>query len=217
MGDGGPIRPGSTGRSTALPEARLMRLAVRAMVVLAAGTMATGFIHWRAGLLVAVLTAVTYPLLGRDASRLPAPYGRGRLLRSLERAGYRILPDGMSRHVAVGPGGVFLLETRTWRHAVARAPRGWLIGGVPAGRVVERLSRHAVRLEDALRLSALTTVPLVPVITVGGRLPEAVMRAGRGVIARPRGAVAYIRQRPAVLTAEQVEEIAARIDLSTRR
>lgn len=82
---------------------------------------------------------------------------------------------------------------------------------------MERLSRHAVRLEDALRLREWAAVRLVPVITVGGRLPQPVMRAGRALIARPRGAAAYIRRRPDVLTTEQVEEIADRIDMTFRR
>ncbi|MBB6174990.1 putative membrane protein YdbT with pleckstrin-like domain [Nocardiopsis mwathae] len=60
-----PIRPGGAGGSADVPEARLVRILVRALVVAAAGIMATGFFHWRAGLLVAVLTAITAVLLAR--------------------------------------------------------------------------------------------------------------------------------------------------------
>lgn len=210
LGDAGPARTddhyerGTGGGTSAL----VARLFVRGVVVLAAGVMAAGFVDWRAGVLVAVLASLSYVLLATLAPRLLAPYGRGRLLRVLQGAGYHVLSDGGSRHLAVGPAGVFLLETRVWRNAVSRGADDWFIGQVPAKRVVERMVGRALRIERRLHLPDTwpgTTV--IPVIMVAGRLPEPVMRAGRAIIARPRGAVGYIRGRPNALCAAEIEAI----------
>ncbi|GAA3752031.1 hypothetical protein HDA32_005091 [Spinactinospora alkalitolerans] len=208
MGDGGPIRPGRPTAASGSIGARSARFAVRVLVVLAAGVMGAGFLGWRAGILVAALAALTYLLLATVAPRVPAPYGRGRLLRALQRQGYHVVPVVMSRHLAVGPGGVYLLETRIWRHAVSREDDDWRIGAVPAARAMERLVGHANRVDRALRLSEdRPGVTVVPVIAVAGRLPEPVMRSGRAIIARPRSAVRYILERPEVLRVEEVDEI----------
>ncbi|GLU47339.1 hypothetical protein [Nocardiopsis ansamitocini] len=189
--------------------ARAARFAVRVLVVAAAGVMAAGFLNWRAGILVSVLATVSYLLLGTAGARLPAPYGRGRLLRSLHRHGYQVVPDGHSRHLVVGPGGVYLLETRVWQHAVSWAGDDWMIGDLPASRAVERLTSQAARLERTLRLCEnWPEVGIVPVIAVVGRLPEPVMRAGRSIIARPGSVVGHILAQPAILTGEDVNGIA---------
>ncbi|MGI5119193.1 hypothetical protein ACQEU5_06555 [Marinactinospora thermotolerans] len=184
-------------------------LGARALVVLAAGVMAGGFLGWRAGLLVATLVALTYVLLATVAPRLRAPYGRGRLLRGLQRRGYHVIPGGMARHLAVGPGGVYLLETRVWRHALSRGEGNWWIGAEPAERAVERIAAHAARIERLLGLPDMWAgVSVVPLITVAGPLPEPVMRSGTVVVARPRAAVRHILGRPRVLDEEEVEAIA---------
>ncbi|PSK90910.1 hypothetical protein CLV63_12135 [Murinocardiopsis flavida] len=212
MGDAGPERPDDHHERGPGPGAGALaaQLFVRGVVVLAAGVMAAGFVDWRAGVLVGVLVALSYVLLATLSARIPAPYGRGRLLRVLQSAGYHVLSDGGSRHLAIGPAGVFLLETRVWRHAVSRGPDDWYIGQIPAKRVVERMVGHALRIERRLHLPDIwpgTTI--IPVIMVAGRLPEPVMRADRAIIARPRGAVGYIRERPTALDTAEIEAIAA--------
>lgn len=202
--------PESEGNRPKEPGAVWARVAVRASVVLAAGSMATGFLEWRAGALVAGLTACTYVLLGA-APRVPAPYGRGRLLRNLRRQGYHILPEAASRHVAIGPGGIYLLETRVWQHAVSRAGGDWYIGGVPAGRVVGGLAQRADRIERALESGGNGRRWVVPVVMVAGWLPERVMRADRAIIARPREAVRYVLRRPVVLDPGEVEALTAEV------
>jgi len=191
----------------------VVRFAVRALVAAAAGVMAAGFLDWRAGLLVAGLVVVSYLLLGGAAPRIPAPWGRGRLLRALQRHGYRIAADPAGRHVLIGPGGVFLLESRAARNAVSRADGGWRIGDRPAERVVDRLAAAAVRVERALvrtaRARGLPEPAVVPVIVVSGRLPEPVMRADRAVIARPRAVLRFILDRPEELDPAEVDALTA--------
>src|SRR5690606_1880559 len=147
------------------------------------------------------------------APRIPAPWGRGRLLRALQRHGYRIAADPAGRHVLIGPGGVFLLESRAARNAVSRADGGWRIGDRPAERVVDRLAAAAVRVERALvrtaRARGLPESAVVPVIVVSGRLPEPVMRADRAVIARPRAVLRFILDRPEELDPAEVDALTA--------
>lgn len=189
------------------------RLAVRALVSCSAGVMAAGFFDWRAGALVAGLTAFSFVLLtvvpAPRTSWLPALYGRHRLLCELRRHGYRVVPDDASRYLVVGPGGGYLLDTRVWQHAVSRGPRDWRIGERPASRVVDRMVEYATRLEQAAGPpDRATALRIVPVIMVVGRLPEPVMRAGRGIIARPRDAVRYLLQQPEILEPVEIEEFA---------
>ncbi|MDA8369017.1 MAG: hypothetical protein M0026_04020 [Nocardiopsaceae bacterium] len=179
------------------------------LIATGAGVMAAGFIDWQAGALVAGLTLLTYVLLGTLAPRTPAPAGRGRLMRVLRRHGYQIVTDGMPRHLVIGPGGVYLLETRVWQNVVSRGPGDWRIGGVPAGRVADRLAGHAARLERAMdTLNRIPGLAIVPVIMVAGRLPEPVMRSGRAVIARPRNAVHYILDRSTRLDQDEIDALA---------
>lgn len=210
--DAGPAR--RTGESTAVAGAgaTLARLTVGTLITCSAGIMAAGFLHWRAGALVAGLTALSFVLVGTAPARrrFPAPYGRGRLLRELRRHGYRIVPDGAGRFVAVGPGGVYLLDTRTWAHQVSRGPNDWRIGARPAARAVRQAGERAERLERLAHSVVGAPVPrVVPVIMVVGRLPEPVMRVGDAVIARPRGAVQYLTGLPEVLARARVDTLAA--------
>ncbi len=187
--------------------ATLTRLAVRAIVTGSAGIMAAGFLGWRAGALVAALTALTFVLVGTVPAslRIPAPFGRARLLRELRRGGYRILPDSPGCYVAVGPGGAYLLDTRAWVHQVSHGPGDWRIGARPASRAVGRVVERVGQLKRSLELATSTPVPsVVPVIMVVGRIPDPVMRAGNAIIARPRSAVAHLLNQPAVLDTAQV-------------
>ncbi|RNL80553.1 hypothetical protein [Halostreptopolyspora alba] len=210
MEDAGPAR--RTRESAAGTGATLARLAVRTLITCSAGVMAAGFLHWRAGALVAGLTALSFVLVSTAPAWLggPAPYGRDRLLRELRLHGYRIVPDDAGRFVAVGPGGVYLLDTRTWAHQVSRGSSDWRIGARPAARAVRGAVERAERLERLAHGVVGAPVPsVVPVIMVVGRLPEPVMRAGNAVIARPRNAVRYLGGLPEVLTRSRVETIAA--------
>lgn len=199
----GPVR--RAGRASA-DSGRAERVIVRSLVVVALGVMGTGFLGWRAGLLVAALTALTYGLV----ALLGGP-GRGRALRGLGRAGYRVLPDGTGRHMVVGPGGVFLIDGRSWRHAVARAGGTWRLGEAPAARVVGRAAtagrRLAGRLTEELAPGFPHPVDVVAILAVAGRLPEPAMRAGDVVLARPGAVAGYLAERPEVLDAEAIESI----------
>ena len=212
MADGEPTRPGGAagagpGARPAARGAGLVRFAVRALIAAGAGVMGAGFLGWRAGVLVAGLTALSYVLLALAAPRITAPYGRGRLLRRLQAGGYRLTADAAGRHLAIGPGGAFLLDTRWSRNAVQRGSGGWLIGGRPAERVVDRIATAAVRAGRTLGLEGAAGV--VPVIVVTGRLPEPVMRADRAVIARPRAAARFVLERPEALEPGTVAALTA--------
>ncbi|GAA3756226.1 nuclease-related domain-containing protein [Salinactinospora qingdaonensis] len=190
----------------------MVKLIVRTVVVAAAGIMAWGFLGRQAGVLVAGLVALSYLLLSA-APRMRAPWGRGRLLRTLQRRGYHIVADGTARHLAVGPSGIYLLETRAWRYAVSRPGGRWRIGATPAAHVVDQLTAHAALLEHSLGLAnTWPGVSVVPVLAVVGRLPEPVMRSGNVVLARGRTALDHILASPEILSAEEVSAITARAD-----
>ncbi|MFC3996051.1 hypothetical protein ACFOVU_09015 [Nocardiopsis sediminis] len=196
---------------------------MRALIAAGAGVMATGFIDWRAGLLVAGLTALTYVLLATAVPRAPSvprtpiaprvpPAGGGgpeRSLRELERRGYRLVRDGASRHLAIGPGGAYLLEALAHPYRLVGRAGGWRIDGRPAGHVSDRAGARAARLDRLLGVPGTDPgPPVVPVILVAGHLPEPVMRSGRAVIARPHGAVRYILDRPDVLGPADIDVLA---------
>jgi len=211
VGHGGHSRPGELGAVAIVPDstgAQVVRFATRCLVVLASGVMAAGFLDWQAGVLVAGLVALSYLLQATLAPRLHAPFGRGRLLRTLHQHGYHVAPCGHSRHVAVGAGGVYLLETRSWQHTFSRNGDRWMIGTLPADRVVELVSAHAAHLERSLHLAEnWPGVRVTPVITTAGRLPEPVLHSGRVVVARPRQAVEHILAQPTILDPQDVAGI----------
>ncbi len=183
-----------------LADGSLARLLVRAAITAAAGVMGAGFLGWRAGLLVAGLTALSYLITGAAAPLLGPAWARGRVLRGLRRRGYRLVADPVGRVLAAGTGGVYLLEARHRRNAVARGGGAWTIGGRPAERVVER---HAAAAARAAR--DLGAPEVVPVLLVSGRLPEPVMRAGGAVLARPRAALRFIIEREALEYGQEQE------------
>jgi hypothetical protein len=182
---------------------------VRAVIALAAGTMAAGFADWRAGVLVAALTALTYVLLATVTPRLPArDPATERSLRALERHGYRVLRAGAARRLVVGPAGAYLVEAPARPPAITGTPGGWRIGGAPADRVAGRLAAAAARLEEALAPGG-GGPAVVPVVVVAGRLPAPVMRSGPAVIARPRAAARYILGRPMAFDAADTAAVVA--------
>ncbi|WP_236539241.1 hypothetical protein [Spiractinospora alimapuensis] len=198
--------------------ARATRIAVRALVVVAAGVIAAGILGWEAGALVAGLTVLTYLLLAALAPRTPLPYGMGRLLRALRRNGYYIisLPAGFSgsrhRYLTVGPAGAFLLDVRNRRRYVTWEGGEWRIGDRPLRRIANRFTQRAEQLERRLRLRDLhAELDLVPVLVVGGGLPEPAMRSGQAVIARPRNLVRHVIGQPDVLESADVDAAAAGI------
>jgi hypothetical protein len=193
--------------------ARLTRLAVRAAVAAAAGVIAGGLLAWEAGLLVAGLAVLTYVLLAGLAPRDPMPRGTQRLLRSLQRRGHYIVSlPGDSRYLAVGPAGVHLLDTRHWRRPVAWTDSQWRIGDVPARRLAHRAASRAEALERRLRLrDHHPDLEILPVIVVGGKLPEPLMRSGRAVIARPRAVVDLIARRPEVVAESELDGLVTAI------
>ncbi|WP_131100735.1 hypothetical protein [Streptomonospora litoralis] len=187
---------------------------MRASVAAAAGVMAAGFLDWRAGALVAGLTALTYLLLGTAGRRIPAARGLRPALRALRGGGYRVIREGTARYVAVGPGGVYLLVA-TRRQAVRLGGRGWRIGGAPAERLAERLSAQAARLDRALAsdpAAADGSATAAAMLLVAGPRPEGVADLGGVLLARPRTGARFVLGRDDVLSAEDADRIAERIE-----
>ncbi|MDS1270264.1 hypothetical protein RIF23_08155 [Lipingzhangella sp. LS1_29] len=203
--EAGPVRPGDVPPTPEAYASRLALFAVRAVVVAAAGVMAGGFLGLDAGVLVAALLTLSYVLLATLGPHVPVPWGLGRWLRRLQRHGYHVLPEGPSEYLVIGPGGVFVLETRAWRNPVSWTGTEWLIGEIPARKRVDRVCRHAVRVGRALGLADVRPdVSVVPVVLVGRRLPQPAVRAGEALIARPRAAIRQIVDAPPVLESDEV-------------
>ncbi|GAA4904897.1 hypothetical protein GCM10023405_27490 [Streptomonospora salina] len=182
--------------------------------------MAAGFLGVRAGVLVAGLTAFSYVLLDAANRRTPSGANGSRsALRELRGGGYRLVPDGAARYVAVGPGGVFLLAA-TRRPAAPDGRHGWRVGGMPVDRIAERLAAQSARMD---RLLASETGPghahvpaATAVVLVSGRRPRPVVEWGRVLLARPRPAIRHILARDAVLSAERIERVTERIERHLR-
>src|SRR5690625_1985529 len=177
--------------------------------------MAGGFLGWRAGLLVAGLTAFSYILLGTVRPRLSASPGLRSALRALRSGGYRVIPDGAARYVAVGPAGVYVLvDTR--RRAEPAGSRDWRIGGAPAERLAARLTAHTARLDRVLASGPDTAggepPATVAVAVVAGPRPETVTDLGRMLLARPRAAVRHILAQQQELPAAEADRAAAKIE-----
>lgn len=208
--------PGHSGLSAR--GARTTRIAVRALVVAAAGVIAAGVLGWEAGALVAGLTAVTYLLLAVLAPRSPLPFGMGRLLRALRRHGYYVisLPAGFSgarfRYLTVGPAGAFLLDLRNRRRHVTWEQGEWRIGDLSLRRIANRFTHRAEQLERRLRLRDLhAELDLVPILVIAGGLPESTMQSGDAVIARTRSLVRHVTDQPDVLESAEIDAAVAGI------
>lgn len=207
-----PVHSGLSARG-----ARTARIAVRALVVVAAGVITAGVLGWEAGALVAALSALTYLLLAGLAPRSPLPYGMGRLLRALRRNGYYVisLPAGYSgarfRYLIVGPAGAFLLDLRNRQRTITWEEGEWRIGSLPLRRIANQFTNRAEQLERRLRLRDLhSELDLVPVLVVSG-LPEPAMRSGQAVVARPRSLIRHVTDRPDVLEVAEVDAAVAGI------
>ena len=109
----------------------------------------------------------------------------GRTLRELESQGWRIFHDltashGNIDHVVVGPGGVFLLDSKRWRGSVT------VEGDSAVVRRLEDPDLHwrftdpahikglAVEVSQAIRASTRATVWVTPVIVVWGEFAQVV-------------------------------------------
>lgn len=142
--------------------------------------------------------------LGRGARGARGEQKVGRILDSLAASGWLTLHDvasgrGNVGHIAIGPSGVFAIETKTQRGEVSpeRISRRWLA----------RTDAERERLEQA---TGVRVDPLL-VFSDADLLGQPVSRR-RGVLVLPaRMLASYLATRQRVLTSEQVQERYARI------
>ena len=142
----------------------------------------------------------------------------GRALRKLESQGWRIFHDlaashGNIDHVVVGPGGVFLLDSKRWKGSIA------VEGDSAVVRRLEDPDLHwqftspahvkglAVEVSEAIRAGTRATVWVTPVVVVWGDFAQGV--AGNKCTFVQGDALAqWLRDQPAQIAPGRVEQIA---------
>jgi hypothetical protein len=206
------------------------RVALVAVVALAGQLLAsrTGLLEpWLAALAAATGTAWRLRFRTSQPTRAWADGARGERatahrLRRLERHGYVVLHDLQvpgSRvnvdHLAIGPAGVFVIDSKRYTGRVSLGPDGMLwYGRYPLAQQLATAVWATLRVAEALQLPP--EVPVVPLLVIH-RAPVpwgGLTVAGVQVI--PPSALADTLSREAILPATQVELIAgqatARLD-----
>jgi hypothetical protein len=118
------------------------------------------------------------------------------------------VPDGRGNwdHIAIGPGGVFAIDSK-WFSREARVADDVL----SSGRIRERGVAHrgrAVRLKEALERETGSAPWVQAVVAVWGDFPQGVAEENKVVYLDAARLVDWLQARPSFLTAERVERIA---------
>jgi hypothetical protein len=198
------------------------RLALVVVAALAGRQLAThtGLLDpWLAGLAVAATAAWRLRFRASQPTRAWRDGARGerataRRLQRLERHGYVVLHDlqvpgshANLDHLAVGPAGVFVIDSKYYRGALQLGVDGMLwYGGYPLAQQLATAVWASVRVAEALQLPP--EVPVIPLLVIH-RAPVpwgGLTVAGVQVI--PPSALANTLGREAILLAAQVELIA---------
>jgi len=205
----------------------LIMAAVLAPVVIGVNLAAARWnsVHWSAGLLTGM--GISMFLIARMS---PPPWienwqdgavaeqWTGRALRELESQGWRIFHDltasrGNMDHVVVGPGGVFLLDSKRWRGSIT------VEGDSPVGRRIEGLDLHwqltgpahvkslAREVHVAVRASTRASVWVTPVIVVWGEFAQ-VVGGDTCKFVHGDALTRWLRDQPACIAPGRVEQIA---------
>jgi hypothetical protein len=207
-----------TGWTAGLP----WRIALAAAAALAGQQLATrtGLLDpWLAGLAAAAGAAWRLRFRASQPTRAWRDGARGerataRRLQRLERHGYVVLHDlqvpgshANIDHLAVGPAGVFVIDSKYYRGALQLGGEGMLwYGGYPLAQQLATAVWATLRVAEALQLPP--EVPVVPLLVIH-RAPVpwgGLTVAGVQVI--PPSALVDTLGREAVLLAAQVELIA---------
>jgi hypothetical protein len=207
-----------TGWTAGLP----WRLAVVAAAALAAQQLATrtGLLDpWLAGLAAAAGAAWRLRFRASQPTRAWRDGARGERatahrLQRLERHGYVVLHDlqvpgshANIDHLAVGPAGVFVIDSKYYRGALQLGGDGMLwYGGYPLAQQLATAVWATLRVAEALQLPP--EVPVVPLLVIHrAPIPWGGLTVV-GVQVIPPSALADTLGREAVLLAAQVELIA---------
>jgi hypothetical protein len=151
----------------------------------------------------------------------------GRTLRELESQGWRIFHDlatsqGNIDHVVVGPGGVFLLDSKRWRGSVTVEGDSAVVSRREDPDLHWRFTSPAhvkglaVEVSQAIRTATRATVWVTPVIVVWGEFAQVVagdkcMFVGGDALAQ------WLRDQPARIAPGRVEQIAEAVSCALGR
>jgi hypothetical protein len=139
-----------------------------------------------------------------------------RQLRRLARHGWVVFHDlaipgsgANADHLAVGPGGVFLLDSKNWRGRLVFTPDGTLwYGSYPLTATLATIAWEASAIADALGVPAHAIQPVM--VVHGSPIPWGEQYLG-GVAIVPAGrVVATLLALPPLLTGQQVAQLADR-------
>jgi hypothetical protein len=139
-----------------------------------------------------------------------------RQLRRLTRHGWVVLHDlaipgsgANADHLAVGPGGLFLLDSKNWRGRLVFTPDGTLwYGSYPLTATLATIGWEASTLADALAVPAHSIQPVM--VVHGSTIPWGEQYLG-GVAVLPAGRlVATLLALPPLLSEQQVTQLAVR-------
>ncbi len=148
-----------------------------------------------------------------------------RALRPLERAGWRIVHDldapgaGNLDHVAVGPAGVFLLDSKAWggvvtvdAHGATITPRDNPDAAWTATGLHHALPRAASRLARALAAASGQTIPAPgPVVVVWAAFPQQVATYGPLTYVAGPHLADWLHGQPRALNRDQLAAVAAAV------
>lgn len=153
--------------------------------------------------------AARYALAGRTEEKIAA------LLGAMRDWGWELLvdrrwPGGRSANidmVAIGPGGVLVIDVKAWAEPALRHGRLYR-GDAPADDEVDTLLRMTGTVEDLVAEHGLVPQEIVPVVILAGRRDPAAS-AGRVVVVGEHQAVLWASRRPTRIPAERVEQLTA--------
>ena len=142
----------------------------------------------------------------------------GQTLRELESQGWRIIHDlkasyGNIDHVAVGPGGVFLLDSKRWRGSVTVDGDSAVVRRIEGPGSDWRFTSpapvrcQAAQVSEAIRASTRATVWVIPVIVVWGDFPQ-VVAGDTCKFVHGDALAGWLKDQPASIAPVRVEQIA---------
>lgn len=154
--------------------------------------------------------------IGAEGERKTASY-----LAELEEAGFIVRHDrrvpgyvGNVDHIAVGPTGVWVIETKSYRGRVELYGDRLEINDQPRDRIIDQVYKEAVAVQIALgdRLSSLG-MTVTPVLCLHRAKLGWGNKSGKGVrIVDGRGLVKLVRSGESRLSPAQIEGLASEID-----
>jgi hypothetical protein len=185
-------------------------------MVVASGTLQV-LAAWTAGFTAAV--AITGWLIGGHVSSLPWMWGAtGERQTAAQLAtltnGWRVahdVPDGRGNwdHIAIGPTGVYVIDTKSFSRAT-RVEDDTL----RSGRIRERGGRYrgqAVRLKEALERETGLKPWVQAVVAIWGDFPQRVVEEDKVVYLDATSLTEWLQSRPPCLTDDRIARLASAI------